>query len=194
MGSALRKIANLLWGLYALSVFAVVSLTTTLIVALLPNLDRCHFTALAQGLPCGRLAVPAWGANTVRTETAFLTGLTAEELGVHQFNPYHQLARRAVPNLAASYKAMGYRTLCIHPYPGTFYLRNQVLKQLGFDEFLDIAHFSDADKSGQYISDAAVAGKVNSFKGLKENVIMGRLIPAGTGLKDYGDVSVEMTD
>jgi len=127
---------------------------------LLPNLDRCHFTALAQGLPCGRLAVPAWGANTVRTETAFLTGLTAEELGVHQFNPYHQLARRAVPNLAASYKAMGYRTLCIHPYPGTFYLRNQVLKQLGFDEFLDIAHFSDADKSGQYISDAAVAAKV----------------------------------
>jgi phosphoglycerol transferase MdoB-like AlkP superfamily enzyme len=55
---------------------------------------------------------------------------------------------------------MGYRTLCIPPYPGTFYLRNQVLKQLGFDEFLDIAHFSDADKSGQHISDAAVAAKV----------------------------------
>ncbi|WP_158774142.1 LTA synthase family protein [Cobetia sp. L2A1] len=127
---------------------------------LLPHLDRCHFTALAQGLPCGRLAVPAWGANTVRTETAFLTGLTPEQLGVHQFNPYHQLAKRAVPNLAASYKALGYRTLCIHPYPGSFYLRNKVLKTLGFDEFLDIAHFSDADKCGQYISDAAVAAKV----------------------------------
>ncbi|TVU71296.1 LTA synthase family protein [Cobetia crustatorum] len=127
---------------------------------LLPHLDRCHFAALAQGLPCGRLAVPAWGANTVRTETAFLTGLTPEQLGVHQFNPYHQLAKRAVPNLAASYKALGYRTLCIHPYPGSFYLRNQVLKQLGFDEFLDIAHFSSADKCGQYISDAAVAAKV----------------------------------
>ena len=47
MGSALRKIANLLWGLYALSVFAVVSLTTTLIVALLPNLDRRRRTARA---------------------------------------------------------------------------------------------------------------------------------------------------
>ncbi|WP_176494482.1 MULTISPECIES: LTA synthase family protein [unclassified Cobetia] len=127
---------------------------------LLPNLDRCHFTALSQGLPCGRLAVPAWGANTVRTETAFLTGLTAEQLGVHMFNPYHQLARRDVSNLAASYKALGYRTLCIHPYPGTFYLRNQVLKRMGFDEFLDIAHFSDADRCGQYISDAAVAAKV----------------------------------
>jgi 1-acyl-sn-glycerol-3-phosphate acyltransferase len=47
MGNALRKIANLLWGLYALSVFAVVSLTTTLIVALLPNLDRRRRTARA---------------------------------------------------------------------------------------------------------------------------------------------------
>jgi DNA-directed RNA polymerase subunit beta' len=36
-----------------------------------------------------------------------------------------------------------------------------------------------------------VAGKVDYLKGLKENVIMGRLIPAGTGLRDYRDVEID---
>jgi DNA-directed RNA polymerase subunit beta' len=39
-----------------------------------------------------------------------------------------------------------------------------------------------------------VSGKVDQLKGLKENVIMGRLIPAGTGLRDYDDVTVAMAD
>jgi DNA-directed RNA polymerase subunit beta' len=40
------------------------------------------------------------------------------------------------------------------------------------------------------LSDASVAGKVDHLKGLKENVIMGRLIPAGTGLKSYGNIEM----
>jgi DNA-directed RNA polymerase subunit beta' len=35
-----------------------------------------------------------------------------------------------------------------------------------------------------------VAGKVDHLKGLKENVIMGRLIPAGTGVKAYRNVGI----
>jgi DNA-directed RNA polymerase subunit beta' len=35
------------------------------------------------------------------------------------------------------------------------------------------------------LTDAAVAGKVDHLAGLKENVIVGKLIPAGTGLKKY---------
>jgi DNA-directed RNA polymerase subunit beta' len=37
-----------------------------------------------------------------------------------------------------------------------------------------------------------VAGKVDFLKGLKENVIMGRLIPAGTGLKDYRNLEIDL--
>jgi DNA-directed RNA polymerase subunit beta' len=37
-----------------------------------------------------------------------------------------------------------------------------------------------------------VSGSVDRLKGLKENVIMGRLIPAGTGVRSYGSVAVEM--
>jgi len=39
------------------------------------------------------------------------------------------------------------------------------------------------------LTDAATAGKVDFLRGLKENVIMGRLIPAGTGMKRYRALS-----
>jgi DNA-directed RNA polymerase subunit beta' len=41
------------------------------------------------------------------------------------------------------------------------------------------------------LTDASIAGVTDSLRGLKENVIMGRLIPAGTGFPSYGDVEVE---
>ena len=38
------------------------------------------------------------------------------------------------------------------------------------------------------LTDAAIKGKVDSLSGLKENIIIGKLIPAGTGLKRYKNV------
>ncbi len=114
----------------------------------------------------GRVEVAAWGANTVRTEFAFLSGLAADQLGVHRFNPYRKMALQGVPTLATLLKKRGYRTLCIHPYPASFYTRDKVFPILGFDEFIDIRAFSDVDKcgsyAGAYVSDVAVAEKVKS--------------------------------
>lgn len=118
---------------------------------------------MGEALQSGRFDVPAWGANTVRTECAVLTGLTPEHLGVHRFNPYHQLARNDVHNLAGALKRLGYRTLCIHPYPASFYLRDKVYPRLGFDEFIDIAAFDIDDRDGQYIGDLALAAKVEAL-------------------------------
>jgi hypothetical protein len=120
-----------------------------------------HFDALKkQAYAHGRLRVPAWGANTVRTECGFLTGLTAQQLGIHQFNPYRSLANNSLPNLVSYLKHLGYRTACVHPYPSHFYLRDQVYPRLGFDHFLDIKEFTEQQKEGQYIGDAAVTEKV----------------------------------
>ena len=41
------------------------------------------------------------------------------------------------------------------------------------------------------LTDAAIKGKVDPLLGLKENVIIGKLVPAGTGMKCYSDVEVE---
>lgn len=122
----------------------------------LPHWDRLT----AQSLSQGPLAVPAWGANTVRTEAAFLSGLTPGALGIHRFNPYPQFVRQPPPNLLRSVKQLGYRCVAIHPYPASFYLRDRVLPALGVDEFLDIHDFDAGQKDGQYIGDAALSQRV----------------------------------
>lgn len=116
-----------------------------------------------QSLARGKLQVAAWGANTVRTEFAYLTGIASDRLGVHRFNPYRVLARQGLPSIASQLKAQGYRTICIHPYDGSFYGRNKVLPALGFDEFIDVRSFNDSQKAGPFIGDCAVADKIREL-------------------------------
>ncbi|XGA79185.1 LTA synthase family protein [Halomonas sp. CH40] len=123
---------------------------------LLPHFD----VTCREALQLGQLKVPAWGANTVRTEAAVLTGIAPEAWGACQFNPYRRLARQSVANLVQTFQQAGYRCICVHPYPASFYLRDQVMPKMGFDQFLDIDAFEGAEKAGQYIGDAAVARKV----------------------------------
>lgn len=122
----------------------------------LAEFDRLKAAAIHHG----KLSVPAWGANTVRSEFAFLTGLDEATLGVHRFNPYRRAARAGVVSLAHVLKNMGYRTVCIHPYPASFYARDKVYPLLGFDEFIDVRAFADAPRTGPYVGDLAVARKI----------------------------------
>jgi DNA-directed RNA polymerase subunit beta' len=55
------------------------------------------------------------------------------------------------------------------------------------DSFISAASFQETTK---VLTQAAVAGKVDNLRGLKENVIMGRLIPAGTGLSKYKELEL----
>ncbi len=123
-----------------------------------------HFDALSsQAIAHGQLVVPAWGANTMRTEFAFLSGLSEQHLGVHRFNPYRRFARHNWPTVASQLRDMGYRTVCIHPHPAGFFARDRVFPLLGFDCFLDLKAFSGAEKFGPYVSDAAVTDKINEI-------------------------------
>ena len=108
----------------------------------------------------GRLSVPAWGANTMRPEFAFLTGLAPDSLGIHRFNPYRCVTRRPLNALPAVLREAGYRTTCIHPHPARFFRRDRALPNLGFDRFVDLREFRGAQKAGPYISDAAVTDKL----------------------------------
>lgn len=117
----------------------------------------------AQSLQRGRLQVPAWGANTMRTEFSFLSGIDSASLGPHRFNPYQTLIHQPVSTLASQLRARGYRTLCIHPYPSDFFQRSRVYPLMGFDEFIDSSEFIDAERFGPYISDAAVSAKIHDI-------------------------------
>ena len=59
---------------------------------------------------------------------------------------------------------------------------------LATDSFLSAASFQETTR---VLTDAAIKGKVDPLLGLKENVIIGKLVPAGTGMKCYSDVDIE---
>ncbi|MBR4441327.1 MAG: hypothetical protein IKS00_07250, partial [Bacteroidales bacterium] len=54
--------------------------------------------------------------------------------------------------------------------------------------FMSAASFQETTK---VLNEAAIAGKVDTLEGLKENVIVGHLIPAGTGMRRYDHIKVE---
>ena len=59
---------------------------------------------------------------------------------------------------------------------------------LSTESFISASSFQETTK---VLTEASLSGKVDHLRGLKENVIMGRLIPAGTGLPIYRNLSVE---
>jgi DNA-directed RNA polymerase subunit beta' len=62
---------------------------------------------------------------------------------------------------------------------------------LATESFLSAASFQETTK---VLTDAAIEGKTDRLLGLKENVIIGKLIPAATGLKQYRQISIEPTE
>ena len=59
---------------------------------------------------------------------------------------------------------------------------------LATNSFLSAASFQETTK---VLTEAAIKGKVDPLIGMKENVIIGKLIPAGTGMKCYSDVELD---
>ena len=127
------------------------------------SIDRSilkHFDkARRESVQYGDLTVPAWGANTMRTEFAVLTGVDQNQLGYARFYPY-AFIRRACATLASWFKRGGYQTLAIHPYYADFFGRERVFKHLQIDRFIDIAAFAEAPRAGPYVSDLAVADSI----------------------------------
>ncbi|MDO8526187.1 MAG: DNA-directed RNA polymerase subunit beta' [Deltaproteobacteria bacterium] len=62
---------------------------------------------------------------------------------------------------------------------------------LSTDSFISAASFQETTK---VLTEAAISGKVDHLKGLKENVIMGRPIPAGTGIYRYKELTIKVED
>jgi DNA-directed RNA polymerase subunit beta' len=62
---------------------------------------------------------------------------------------------------------------------------------LSTDSFISASSFQETTK---VLTEAAISGRVDDLRGLKENVIMGRLIPAGTGLSAYKRLDVIVED
>ena len=73
------------------------------------------------------------------------------------------------------------------PATGTQIMLGITKASLATSSFLSAASFQETIR---VLTEAAINGKVDPLVGLKENVIIGKLIPAGTGMKRYGDVKL----
>ena len=72
---------------------------------------------------------------------------------------------------------------------GTQLLMGITKASLATDSFLSAASFQETTK---VLTEAAIKGKADHLTGLKENVIIGKLIPAGTGLQTYHSFAKEL--
>ncbi len=75
----------------------------------------------------------------------------------------------------------------LEPAQGKVSLLGITRAALATDSFLSAASFQETTK---VLTDAATKGKIDPLLGLKENVIIGKLIPAGTGLKKYSSIKI----
>ena len=73
------------------------------------------------------------------------------------------------------------------PAEGEITLLGITRASLSTDSFLSAASFQETTR---VLTESAILGKVDPLVGLKENVILGKLIPAGTGMKMYKDITV----
>jgi DNA-directed RNA polymerase subunit beta' len=77
------------------------------------------------------------------------------------------------------------------PAEGTRTLLGITKASLATDSFLSAASFQETTR---VLTEAAINGKEDRLLGLKENVIIGKLIPAGTGMRYYREMSVKSND
>jgi len=75
------------------------------------------------------------------------------------------------------------------PATGESLLLGITKASLSTESFISASSFQETTK---VLTEAAISGKVDYLRGLKENVIMGRLIPAGTGLPNYAYLDIEV--
>ena len=107
----------------------------------------------------GRLMVSVKGGNTANTEYEFLSGDSMAFLPAGSV-VFQQYIKDAVPTLATHLRDLGYATIGMHPYLGSGWDRDTVYPLLGFDEFLDIDAFPDAEYIRNYVSDQSAFDKI----------------------------------
>lgn len=94
-----------------------------------------NFTGLMQNYTSGFLTVPSISAGTANTEFEVLTGMNMADFGTGEY-PYKTILKtHTCESIAYNLKALGYGTHAIHNNTATFYGRNIVYRNLGFDDF-----------------------------------------------------------
>ncbi len=122
-----------------------------------------NFHKLQESYSKGLVTVPTVGAGTVNTEFEILTAMSQKDFGTSEY-PYKTVLRdKTVESICYDLKKLGYRTHCVHNNEGTFYGRNKVYKNLGFDTFTSMEFMNGLeDNPNGWKKDRVLTGEILS--------------------------------
>lgn len=112
-------------------------------------------------LQSGWLLSPQFGGGTANIEFEAITSLNVSFLPTGSI-AYQQFVNRPIPSLVSVLAEQGYTPTAIHPYYSWFWNRENVYKYFGFQEFISLDHFKNAQYRGPYIADKEVNKKIIS--------------------------------
>lgn len=124
---------------------------------------------------CGGTAItPTYASFTVRSEFELLFGLPVRSLNDPNM-PQRELAEREQPALAQYYDSWGYKTAYIHPFQSTFYSRERIYAQFGFDQLIfhssldpetddtDTDFTVPVERFGTYVDDSTIFNQIKKL-------------------------------
>lgn len=120
-----------------------------------------NFHNLQKKYSHGLFTVPTVGAGTVNTEFEVLTGMSQRDFGTSEY-PYKTVLRdTTVESVCYDLKNIGYKSHCVHNNEGTFYGRNKVFANLGFDTFTSMEFMNGLeDNPNGWKKDCILTGEI----------------------------------
>lgn len=106
-----------------------------------------NFTALKEKYSYGFLSVPSIGSGTANTEFEVLSGMNLEYFGTAEYPYKTVLQDNTCETIAYNLREQGYTSHAIHNHTGTFYDRNTVYSNLGFDTFTSVEYMDDVRRN-----------------------------------------------
>ncbi len=103
------------------------------------------FQELKKNYPSGLLTVPTYGAGTVNTEFEIITGMNLNHFGTGEYPYTTILQTNTCETMAYNLKEHGYHATAIHNNTLTFYDRNLVFANMGFDRFVSSEFMCDLE-------------------------------------------------
>ncbi len=122
-----------------------------------------NFTSLKENGVSGFLQVPHIGGGTANIEFEVLTGMNLNHFGLGEFPFTTVLKSRACETLATNLRELDYKSHAIHNHIATFYGRNNVYPNLGFDTFTSIEMMEETKRNILgWASDSILVGEIES--------------------------------
>lgn len=103
------------------------------------------FHRMLENWPSGTLYVPVVGGGTANTEFEILTGMNIDSFGAGEYPYYTVLRDTTCESLCYVLERAGYTSTAVHNYMATFYGRNEVYANLGFDVFESMEYMDDLE-------------------------------------------------